>query len=79
MRKVLHLVGKPCEVYHAPFGARLYKEKYTVFQPDSKTVSVYVLKNGEYTAMAYGESDAAKFHVLDGCEIFYPICSQNKR
>ena len=41
--------------------------EYWIVDPDTKTVSVNVLKNGEYVHRAYG--DTIPVHVLDGCEI----------
>ena len=32
------LLGKPCRVYPAPFGVRLYDNKDTVFQPDISVI-----------------------------------------
>ena len=43
--------------------------EYWIVDPDSKTVSVHILKDGEYLARAYAETDAAPVHVLDGCTI----------
>jgi len=43
--------------------------EYWIVDPNDKTVVAYVLKNGEYTARAYGASDTAPVHVLEGCEI----------
>jgi len=43
--------------------------EYWIVDPDSKTVSVHVLKDGIYTAAAYGVTDNAPVSVLPGCEI----------
>ena len=43
--------------------------EYWMVDPDSKTLSVNILKDGEYVARAYGESDTVPVTVLDGCEI----------
>ncbi|MDR0491062.1 MAG: Uma2 family endonuclease [Oscillospiraceae bacterium] len=43
--------------------------EYWIVDPDTKTVSVYILKNGEYTAAAYGVDDSISVHVLEGCNI----------
>ena len=43
--------------------------EYWIVDPDSKTVSVYVLKNGEYAAANYGNDETVPVHVLEGCEI----------
>ena len=43
--------------------------EYWIVDPDSKTVSAHVLKNGEYMVRAYGETDTAPVYVLEGCEI----------
>jgi Uma2 family endonuclease len=43
--------------------------EYWVIEPDSKTVSVHLLKNGEYVTKAYGGNDEIPSRVLDGCVI----------
>ena len=43
--------------------------EYWIVYPDSKTVSVHVLKNGEYMTREYGETDTVEVHILDGCTI----------
>jgi len=43
--------------------------EYWIVDPDSKTVSVYVLENDKYTAQAFCSDDAAPVHVLEGCVI----------
>ena len=43
--------------------------EYWIVAPDSKTVSVHVLKNGEYVSSAFADADAAPVSVLDGCTI----------
>jgi Uma2 family endonuclease len=46
--------------------------EYWVVYPDSKTVSVYVLKDGRYMASEYADTDTVPAHVLDGCTINLP-------
>ena len=43
--------------------------EYWIVSPDSKTVSIHILKNGEYVSSAFGETDIAPVGVLAGCEI----------
>ena len=43
--------------------------EYWIIDPDSNTLAVYVLKNGEYFATAYGDEDTVPVHVLDGCMV----------
>ncbi|MCL1808114.1 MAG: Uma2 family endonuclease [Oscillospiraceae bacterium] len=43
--------------------------EYWIVDPDSKTVSVHLLKGGEYVVNAYADTDTAPVHVLDGCNI----------
>ena len=43
--------------------------EYWIVDPDSRSVSVNILKNGEYVARAYGENDAVPVHILEGCTI----------
>ena len=43
--------------------------EYWIVHPDSKTVSVHVLKDGEYITRAYADTDAVSVHVLEGCTI----------
>ena len=44
-------------------------KEYWIVDPDSRTVSVYILKNGEYVAHAYGNGEPIPVHVLKGCTI----------
>ena len=43
--------------------------EYWIVDPDSKIVTVHVLKSNEYVTYAYGEEDSVPVYVLDGCEI----------
>ena len=43
--------------------------EYWIVDPEGKTVSVNILKNGEYATRAYSVSDSVPVHVLDGCVI----------
>jgi len=43
--------------------------EYWIVDPDSKTVSVHVLKDGEYITRAYAKTAKAPVHVLEGCVI----------
>jgi Uma2 family endonuclease len=43
--------------------------EYWVVDTDDKTIIVYVLRDGQYTADAYDEESAVPVHVLDGCVI----------
>jgi Uma2 family endonuclease len=43
--------------------------EYWIVNPADKTVSVYILENGNYIARNYGETGAIPVHVLEGCEI----------
>ena len=43
--------------------------EYWVVEPDSKSVSVHLLKSGEYVTRAYGGDDCVPVNVLDGCDI----------
>jgi len=43
--------------------------EYWMVDPDTKTVSAHVLKDGEYTIRAYTDADKAPVHVLEGCKI----------
>ena len=43
--------------------------EYWIVDPETHTISAYVLKNGEYMARAYGGDDSPPVHVLDGCKI----------
>ena len=45
--------------------------EYWIIDPDSKTLGVHVLKNGEYVTTAYGDEDTVPVpvHVLDGCTV----------
>jgi Uma2 family endonuclease len=46
--------------------------EYWIVDPDSKTVSAYILDDGKYIANAYGETDEAPVRVLEGCTINLP-------
>ena len=43
--------------------------EFWLVDPDSKTLAVNILKNGEYIARAYGDTDTVPVAVLDGCEV----------
>ena len=43
--------------------------EYWIIEPESKIASVYLLKNGEYFAKSYSETDTISVNVLDGCHI----------
>jgi Uma2 family endonuclease len=43
--------------------------EYWIVDPESKTVNVFVLKNGEYVAYAFGDKDILHSVVLEGCEV----------
>lgn len=43
--------------------------EYWIVEPESKTLSCHVLKDGHFIASAYGENDIVPVHVLEGCEI----------
>ena len=46
--------------------------EYWIVDPESKTVSVHILKYGEYLTRAYAETDIVPVHVLEGCTISLP-------
>ena len=46
--------------------------EYWLVDPDSRTLSVYILKDGAYMARAYADTDDVPVEVLDGCEINLP-------
>jgi len=43
--------------------------EYWIVDPDTKTVSAHLLKDGEYIIRAYADTDTAPVHVLEGCTI----------
>ena len=43
--------------------------EYWIVDPDSKMVTVHVLRDGVYTTAAYGDTGAAPVNALPGCEI----------
>ena len=43
--------------------------EYWIVDPETKTVSAHLLKNGEYVTYAYGDSDAAPVHILEGLSV----------
>ena len=43
--------------------------EYWIVDPDTKTLSVHILKNGEYMTRAYTDADTVTVHVLEGCMI----------
>ena len=43
--------------------------EYWILDPDTRTLSAYILKNGEYTANVYGEEDTAPVRILEGLMI----------
>ena len=46
--------------------------EYWIVDPDSKSVSVNILKNCEYDTQSYVEEDTIPVHVLEGCKIALP-------
>jgi len=43
--------------------------EYWVIDPADKTVTVFILENGQYVAKCYSEADSIPVRVLEGCEI----------
>jgi Uma2 family endonuclease len=43
--------------------------EYWIVDPDSKTVSAYLLSGSQYVAHSYADDDVAPVNVLDGCMI----------
>lgn len=43
--------------------------EYWIVDPDTKTVSAYILQDGEYITKAYGDEDTVDVQVLEGCQI----------
>jgi len=43
--------------------------EYWVVDPDTKTLAVHLLKDGDYVTRPYTDEDLAPVHVLDGCNI----------
>ena len=43
--------------------------EYWIVDPDSETISVHILQDGEYAVKAYGENDTIPVRVLEGCKI----------
>jgi Uma2 family endonuclease len=43
--------------------------EYWIVDSDSKTVAAHILENDEYITRAYGETDNAPVHILEGCTI----------
>ena len=41
--------------------------EYWVVDPETNTLAVHILKNGEYVTRAYTNEDAAPVHILDDC------------
>ena len=46
--------------------------EYWVVYPESRTLSVYVLKDGRYMASEHTDADTVPTHVLAGCSISLP-------
>ena len=51
----------------------LYKKagvrEYWIVDPETKVLSTFILKDGEYVAGVYGADDAAPVHILEGLSI----------
>ena len=43
--------------------------EYWIVDPDTKTASVHILKDGEYVVGVYGEEDSVNVNVLEGCAV----------
>ena len=52
--------------------------EYWIVDPDSRVISVHLLKNGEYTVNAYGGDDAVTVNTLEGCIINLPEIFNNE-
>ena len=70
---VVEILSKSTASYDMVTKFNLYQKagvrEYWIVDPDTKTVSVHVLKNGEYITRAYSQDDIAPVSVLEGCEI----------
>ncbi len=44
-------------------------KEYWLVNPDAKTVTVNLLKDGEYSGKTYGDADAVPVNALPGCKI----------
>ena len=43
--------------------------EYWLVDPEARNVRVFLLKNGEYVARAYGETDTISVNILEDCQI----------
>jgi Uma2 family endonuclease len=46
--------------------------EYWIVDPDDKTVSVHILKDGQYVTAAYTDEESISVHILEGCVINLP-------
>lgn len=46
--------------------------EFWIVEPGDKTVSVCILKNGEYVIKTYDDTESVPVHVLDGCIVSLP-------
>lgn len=44
-------------------------KEYWLVNPDSRTVLVFLLKNGEYVGKPYGDTDTISVHIFEDCQI----------
>ena len=70
---VIEILSPSTAIHDKVVKMNLYKQygvrEYWIVDPDSKTLSVYILEDDRYFAAAYAETDTAPVHVLEGCAI----------
>ena len=70
---IIEILSPSTASYDKVFKFNKYLEagvrEYWIVDPADKTVSVYILRDGEYFVRTYGDTDLIPAHILDGLQI----------
>jgi Uma2 family endonuclease len=70
---VIEILSPSTARYDRMVKFRKYREagvrEYWIADPEEKILNTYILKNGEYAAAVYGETESVPVTVLPGCTI----------
>ena len=70
---VIEIISPSTAKYDRVYKLRKYQkagvQEYWIVDPESKSVQVFILENGQYVYNAYDETEKAPVSVLEGCEV----------